>query len=413
MTVSSVDIVIIGSGPYGLSLAAHLRRSGRSFRIFGVPMRSWSHHMPRGMSLKSEGFASSLSDPDHEFPLRAYCAEKGIDYADVGLPVRLDVFTEYGLEFQKRYVPTLEPVQVTSLRQVGESFEVTTETGETLTARHVVVAAGIVHFGYLPPFLAALSESLVTHSSRHSDLSGFKGRKLAVLGAGASAIDLAVLLQQAGAEVELIARRPAIQFHDPPQPEPRPVIERLKAPRSGLGLGWRSRLSTDVPLVFHALPESLRLKAVANHLGPAPCWFTRDAVVGRLPMRLGTTLTDVRAHNGGVRLTVRDQNQVQSEIDADHLIAGTGYKVALSRLPFLDKALHARIKSVVDTPILDRQFESNIPGLYFVGIMAANSFGPLLRFAYGSEYAATRLAKHLTSRIPARSTRQRAALETA
>jgi len=50
---------------------------------------------------------------------------------------------------------------------------------------------------------------------------------------------------------------------------------------------------------------------------------------------------------------------------------------------------------VADTPILNRQFGSSVSGLHFIGAAAANSFGPLLRFAYGAEYAATRLAKHL------------------
>lgn len=411
MAVTTADIVIIGAGPYGLSLAAHLRNGRRSFRIFGSPMRSWTHHMPRGMSLKSEGFASDLSDPGQEFPLKKYCSEKGLPYADVGLPVHIDTFIGYGLEFQKRYVPTLEEVQVTSVRKVGDLFEVTTETGEKVSARQVVVAAGIFHFGYLPPPLASMPEALVTHSSRHSDLSGFKGRKVAVLGAGSSAVDISVLLQQAGADVELIARRPAILFHDPPN-EPRSLLERIKAPRSGLGLGWRSRMCTDIPLVFYALPQSLRLRAVQNHLGPAPCWFTREAVEGRLPMRLGSNITDIRAQNGGVRLIVRDKNQTESTVDADHVIAATGYKVALSRLAFLDPTIRSRINAVVDTPILSRQFESSIPGLYFVGIAAANSFGPLQRFAYGAKYAATRLSRHLTGQAAVGAGARRTALET-
>jgi cation diffusion facilitator CzcD-associated flavoprotein CzcO len=411
MAVTDLDIVIVGAGPYGLSLAAHLRHHGQRFRIFGLPMRSWSHHMPRGMSLKSEGFASNLSDPGHTYPLKNYCAERGIPYADVGHPVHIDTFTGYGREFQKRFVPTLEETHVTSVRQVGKRFEVTTETGETVSARHVVVATGISYFGYIPPLFAGLPESLVTHGAQHSDLGRFKGRKVAVLGAGASALDIAMLAQQAGAQVELIARRAAILFHNPPSPEPRPLIERLMAPRSGLGLGWRSRMCTDIPLVFHALPASLRLKAVQSHLGPAPCWFTRDGVEGKLPMRLGTDITDVRAQNGGVTLVLRDKNQVQTELDVDHVIAATGYHVELSRLPFFDEALRSRVAVVEDSPVLNRQFESSIPGLYFVGVSAAYSFGPMLRFAYGADYTATRLAAYLRSRLPAKAASRRAELE--
>jgi cation diffusion facilitator CzcD-associated flavoprotein CzcO len=71
-------------------------------------------------------------------------------------------------------------------------------------------------------------------------------RRMAVTGAGASAVDLAGLLQEAGAETRLIARRAAIVFLRPSF-DPRPVIERILMRRSGLELGWRSRLCTDAP----------------------------------------------------------------------------------------------------------------------------------------------------------------------
>jgi len=225
-------------------------------------------------------------------------------------------------------------------------------------------------------------------------LSGFKGRKVAVLGAGASAFDIAVLLQQANADVELITRRPAILFHEPPQ-EPRPFLQRLKAPRSGLGLGWRSRMCTDIPLVFHALPESLRVRAVRGHLGPAPCWFTRDAVEGRLPMHLGVTLAAAQPHEGRLRLTLRQAGREDRQIEVDHLIAATGYRPSVSRLPFIADSLRSRIRKVEEAPMLNRHFESSIPGLYFAGAAAANSFGPLLRFAYGAKFTANRLAARL------------------
>ena len=109
------DTVIVGSGPYGLSLAAHLRRAGVSFRIFGRPMESWVSHMPKGMLLKSDGFASNISDPAGEYTLRQFCAEKGIPYSDGGIPVSLDTFASYGIAFKDRKVPELEDKTVVSI----------------------------------------------------------------------------------------------------------------------------------------------------------------------------------------------------------------------------------------------------------------------------------------------------------
>lgn len=235
---------------------------------------------------------------------------------------------------------------------------------------------------------------MVSHSSQHSDLTGFKGKEVAVLGAGASALDMAMLLQRAGAAVQLIARRNAIQFHDPPV-EPRPLIDQLKAPRSGLGTGWRSRMCTDIPMVFHAMPESLRLRVVARHLGPAPCWFVRDEVAGRLPMHLGATLTSVRPQGDRVRVDFTQRGQESRQIDVDHVVAATGYQVAVSRLRFIHQSIQSRIRKVADTPILGRHFESSVPGLYFIGAAAANSFGPLLRFAFGANFTAKRLVRRL------------------
>jgi thioredoxin reductase len=392
-----VDVAIIGAGPYGLSLAAHLGQTQRSFRIFGEPMRSWTHHMPQGMSLKSEGFASDLYDPDGKFPLKAYCEEKGVAYADVALPVKLDTFIGYGLEFQKRFVPTLENTQVIGVARESKHFVLTTANGETAQARAVVVAAGIMHFSYLPPLLKS-SSPRISHSAQHSGLGKFKGQRVGVIGGGASAIDIAVILREQGAQAELIARTPALLFHDPPM-EPRSLWTRIAAPRSGLGVGWRSRLATDIPMVFYGLPEKLRHRTVQRHLGPAPCWFTRDAVIGHVPLHLGATLLDVQPRAESVTVKISSANDGPKSLEYDHVIAATGYKVSLSRLAFLDAEVRNEIRSAAETPLLDRHFESSIPGLFFVGVAAANNFGPMLRFAYGAKFAAKRLANRLANRV--------------
>ncbi|MGH9595157.1 MAG: NAD(P)-binding domain-containing protein [Edaphobacter sp.] len=397
MPRNHVDVAILGAGPYGLSIAAHLRAHNLSFRIFGTPMSSWRNHMVSGTLLKSFGFASSLYDPDSAFTLEHFCRERSLTYSDVVDPVSIENFIAYGLEFQKRFVPQLEQTDITSLRRSAEGFTLTTETGENLTARRVVIAVGITYFGSLPPIFSNLPNDLVTHSSQHTDVSRFAGHSVAVIGAGASAADLAGLLQQAGADTHMIARRDSIPFHDPPEPEPRPLSQRLLMPRSGLGQGWPARLCTDLPLLFHALPEKFRIRAVHRVNGPAPGWFAKDKVVGHVTMHLGTTLQQASTNGSGVRLLLSQRNHATKELHVDHVIAATGYKVDLERLVFLDPGLRSQMKAVDGAPVLDTNFQSSVPSLYLIGLAAANSFGPLCRFAYGAKFTSNRLSRHLAS----------------
>jgi thioredoxin reductase len=393
-----VDLAIIGAGPYGLSIAAHLRKTKLTFRIFGTPMQSWRKQMPKGMMLKSDGFASSLYDPDSSFTLSHYCAEMNLPYADVGIPVPIETFVAYGLEFQKRLVPTLEETDITSVSRTDAGFKLQTADGQVVHARRVVVAAGITYFGHLPPFLASLPREYVTHSSEHHDLGHFRGKKVAVIGAGASAVDIAALLNEAGAQVELVARRQKIAFHTKSK-EPRPLLQRLKNPRSGLGTGWRSRLCTDAPLLFHAMPQDFRFRVVQKHLGPAPGWFVRDKVVGKFPLHLGSKIESVSVEGGKVHLRFLDKDGEDAALVVDHVIGATGFQVSISRLGFLDDSLRQEIHSVDDTPVLSRSFETSVPGLYLVGVASANSFGPLTRFAFGAKFTAKHIAKHLASKV--------------
>src|SRR6202789_1400983 len=398
--VMNVDTVIIGAGPYGLSIAAHLSKSSLAFRIFGAPMQSWRSHMPKGMLLKSEGFATSLYDPDSSFTLRHYCEEKKLPYDDVGNPVPLEVFSAYGLEFQKRLVPTLEQTDITSVSRASEGFELETADGQTVHAHTVIVATGITHFSYVPPFLVDLPASHFSHSSQHHDLSSFRGKAVVVLGAGASAVDIAAILHEEGAQVQLVARRKEIAFHSKAK-EPRPLQQRLRYPRSTIGIGWSSRLSTDVPLLFHAMPEKFRFRFVRDHLGPAPGWFVRDKVVGKFPLHLGSKIQSASVEDGKVHLKIVEKDGSNSELIADHVFSQTGYRVSIALMGFLDEALRRQLRKVEDTPVLSSQFETSVPGLYMVGLASAYSFGPLTRFACGAEFTAKHISKHVAAKIRA------------
>ena len=359
-------------------------------------MESWATQMPRGMRLKSEGFASCIDDPDGKFPLAAFCAEQGLPYRDIGLPVPIERFIVYGRAFQERFVPHLEQQRITRLSRTRHGFDLELSDGAPFTARKVVVAIGVGPFAFVPEELRDLPATQVSHSADHAEPERMRGRDVTVVGGGASAVELAALLHAAGASVRLVARRRSIEFHSPPELRTRPLLDRLRQPRSGLGLGWRSRLCQDVPLVFRAMPQDFRLKVVQRHLGPAPSWFVREQVEGQIPMLLGARVKRASA-NGVVRLTVETDEAGEQALETEHVIAATGYRVDLRRVGFLDTALREQIRMVEHTPVLSSRFETSVPGLFFIGPAAANCFGPLMRFACGNRFVARRLAPYLAS----------------
>lgn len=398
----SCDIVIIGAGPYGLSLAAHLGAAGADYRIFGKPLSTWRSHMPRGMLLKSDGSASNLSAPDAGSTLKAWCKARGVEYGDRNSPVPLSTFCDYAGWFQKTHVPKLDVRPVMALTAADRGYTLTLDNGDLVEAARVVLAVGIAHFADLPESLAGLSPQLVSHSYDHRDLAPFAGRHLLVLGAGASAIDMAVLAGEAGAQVSLLARAPAIDFHAMPGPGAAGRLSAVTHPASGIGPGWRSYLCCNAPLLFRHLPQAMRLRAARQHLGPAPGWFMRGRMQGRVLEYLGYRIERARERDGRVQVTASGRDGQTLTLTADHVIAATGYRPDMRRLPFLDSGMLLSIAQVAHTPRLSSQFETSLPGLYVVGPLAVNSFGPLMRFMVGAEFAAPRLAAHLLKTAPAR-----------
>jgi hypothetical protein len=395
--VAPVEVAIVGAGPYGLSLAAHLDAAGIQTRVFGRPMDSWRSHMPEGMLLKSDPFASNLSDPQDFYTLARFSEQQSIPYSE-SEPVRLDIFCNYGLDFQKRWAPRLAEVQVSAIERSGAEFILRLDNHGQLSARRVVIAIGVGPFRYVPEILGALPDRFVSHGFDLHDLSAFSGARVAVIGGGASAIDLAGLLHERGCDVVLVSRRADLKFSGSRGSQssgPGSLWHRMRHPPSGLGPGLRSRVSTDVPLLIHALPKRVRFEFVRRHLGPAAAGVMKDKVVGRVPLLLERELAAVAVEDSRVALTLSKKDGLHEVLHIDHVIAATGFRVDLSRLSLLSPSLRRDIAEYRRAPILTRHFESSVPGLYFIGPAAAASFGPMMRFTFGARYAARRLTRAL------------------
>ena len=401
-----VDVAIVGAGPYGLSLAAHLRGAGVEYRQFGVPMRLWEAAMPRGMFLKSQGFASNLSDPTGTHALEAFCKATDRAYASYGLPVPLDTFTGYGHWFASELGLPVEQVLVTDVADLGGQFSLTLADGERVLARTVVVAIGVEHFSYVPAPLSSLPEELCTHSSAHTDLAAFSGKDVIVVGAGQSALESAALLHEQGASVRLLARKPSVAWNGEPLALDRPLRQRLAEPESGLGSGWATWFYSNRPDMFRLLPRNTRVYRARTALGPAGASWLRARVEGQFPAELGHVVTRAEPKGSGVLLGVgRPGGSAAGELTADHVIAATGYRTDLARLPFLGEQLRSRLRTVAGTgsPSVSKDYQSAVPGLYFIGPAVAPTMGPVMRFVFGTKHAAHTVARGVIANMGSRS----------
>jgi FAD-dependent urate hydroxylase len=392
-----VDVAVVGAGPYGLSVAAHLSGAGVPYRHFGEPMKLWRTAMPRGMYLKSQGFASNLSDPGGAKTLEAFCAATGRRYGSYGVPVPLETFVEYGHWFAEQLSLKPEESLVTSVTREGEGFGVTVGGTERLTARAVVFAIGVEHFAQLPAPFSALPPALCTHSSGLTEPAAFTGRRVIVVGAGQSALESAALLHEAGADVQVLARRPKLAWNGEPLAPDRPLAQRLREPEAGLGSGWGTWFYSNHPDLFRRLPPATRMYRAATALGPAGACWLRSRVEGQFPVRCGQVVTAAEPDGEQVRLTVAADGAggTREELTADHVIAGTGYRGDLARLDFLGEDIRSALRTVGGTAAVGRGYQSSVPGLYFVGPLVAPSFGPVMRFVYGARQAALAVTRQL------------------
>ena len=392
-----VEVVVIGAGPYGLSVAAHLRHTRVPFRVFGKPMGMWTDHMPKGLTLKSDAFASNIAAPNNGFSMERFYRESGrTDYSPIGLRVPGSTVAEYGREFQRRYVGEVDEARVLDVSKLRHGFRLALDSGEQVLARKIVVATGLLSLRHVPDALAPLAPGMVSHSSAHSDLSKFSGRRVAVIGAGQSACELAALLNEQGAQVTMLTRRPLKWYEPKNEDKPgvrRTAWQRARRPNFGLGPGWRTYFWSERPYEFSYLPQNTRYAKAYGLFAPAGSGWIKHRVDGVIPIYTGT-LRNVRMQGEEARLSV-ETAEGTVELSADHVIAATGYRPEVSRLPFLEQVA-GDIRTIKGAPLLNRSLESSIPGLHFAGFMGAATFGPSMRFIYGARFAAQRLSQHLS-----------------
>ena len=393
--MATSDVLVIGAGPFGLSISAHLRHRGVEHTIVGRPMDTWRAHMPLGMFLKSEPYGSAISAATRGYDVATYARLHGFDdYLDRVGPLSLERFLGYADWFTDQLVPDVRDLTVTNVTPEDGGFKVEFAEEGPAFARQVIVATGLLPYMHIPGELSGLPSDLMTHSSVHDRLEQFSGRRVAVIGAGQSALQTGALLLEAGAEVQVVARRHELIWEEAVAPVLR-LPDYILRPPSKLCEGWGCAFA-DSPDAFRLLPESVRVRKALNSFGPKGAWWLRDRVEDVVDVLTGHQLRSAEPHGSGVRLHL--DGAKRSSIDADHVIAGTGFRIDVSRLTYLSPEIQAGLTTRGNCPLVNRAGESTIPGMYFAGALTSVSLGPGVRFISGTHQTAPQLAKSVARR---------------
>jgi FAD-dependent urate hydroxylase len=389
------DVAVIGAGPYGLSSTAHLRARGLDVYPLGVPMELWERRMPAGMFLRSSWEASTISDPHGALTLDAYEEAHGVR---LERPIPLADYLRYAHWYRRHAVPDVDERRVVELRRATDGFELNLDDGDAVGARRVVMATGPADFPRRPAEFAGLPPTLAPHSSELGDLRELAGRRTVVVGAGQSAVELAALLRESGAEVEIIARAPRIRWlrRSAWLHAREGVVRRALYPPTDVGPIGLSHLVAK-PNAFRRVPVRMGGRIAYRCIRPAASgWLverTQDVTV-----TLGRTIVSATASGDVVRLRLDDD----TAREVDRLVLATGFDLRADRHPLLGPDVLAGLRTRNGAPLLGPGLESSVPGLHFVGAPAAESFGPIMRFVSGTPFTGRALAEHIArTRRPA------------
>jgi cation diffusion facilitator CzcD-associated flavoprotein CzcO len=362
------NLLIVGAGPFGLTMAAHAADLGIAHRVVGKPMEFWKHHMPAGMLLRS---ASDWHlDVAGRDTIERFLAEQGRTPAEVE-PLSRDLYLAYGQWFQERkqITPIERYVQTLDYQADGApGFRATLDDGSTIAARQVVLALGFRYFCHVPAELAALLPAgRFAHSCELVDFAGLRDKRCLIVGGRQGAYEWAALLHEAGAAaVHVTHRHPAPAFAAADWSWVPSLMETMAA-----NPAWFRQLSP-------AEQDQVRYRLWAEGRLKIEPWLEARVVTAGVQLWPGTQITACRETADGA-IAVRLDNG--AELLVDQVILATGYQVRLEQVPFLSRGnLLPRLATRNGGPVLDAQFQTSVPGLFITSMPANQDFGPFFAF---------------------------------
>jgi cation diffusion facilitator CzcD-associated flavoprotein CzcO len=319
------DVVIVGGGMCGLVAAFALRRCGiHNLRILDRGAEGLEGPWETYARMETLRSPKQLLGPAYGMASLSFQAWFRAQFGTVAWDELFRIPRPMWMDYLRWYRRVLDlPVENgVDVRLVGPGeaplLRLDTSAGEVL-ARRVVLASGRDGLGgaVVPAFVDGLPRRAWAHSSDKIDFAALAGRRVAVVGVGASAVDNAAVALEAGAsEVRLLARRQRM-----------PTINKLMGVGSfGLTYGWP------------AMPPEWRWRFMNYAEGqqtPAPRNSTQR--VSRHPnafFHFGCTIASIRETPEGLCITTAAGRVFTS----DFVILGTGFEIDLAARPELGDA---------------------------------------------------------------------------
>jgi FAD-dependent urate hydroxylase len=375
------ELLVIGAGPYGLSVAANAQEHGIETVVLGRPMDFWRTQMPAKMCLRSGTDWHLDAAGVHTF--EAFLEERRIAPTELD-PIPLEVFVDYTDWFRVNKRLDVSERMVVELTKPNERFEAVLESGERIAARWVVAAPGIRHFATVPSWAAQVPRERAAHASELVHFDELAGTRVLIVGGRQSAYEWAALIGEAGAKrIDIVHRHRVPRFERVSWKFADAYVEETLRTR-----GWWRRLPQEERDVLEAqFWEVGRLTL--------EWWLTPRLVRAPLHQWPGTQVVDIVPGHGHTEVALTLSNG--ERLTVDRIVFATGYKADITKVPYLHGMLD-RIEIKEGFPVLDESFGTSVDGFYVTGFAATHDFGPVFGFVKGSAASATIIVEDVMSR---------------
>lgn len=363
--MASAKVLVVGAGPYGVAIAQELWRRGIEFAVVGEPFAMWLGHTLDSMLLRSDCRASQIYTRDGRYSFVRFLEREGTKTVH-GTPVA--TFRRYLREVVEELPFDVVEQRVIHLEQRGEGFYAICDDGATFEARAVIVATGLGPHRYLPRGLRSLPEGRVLHSWDTRRIERLRRQRVLVIGAGQSAAETVARLRGDNRVTWALRHRPL--FFREPLRVPTPVFKVMMHASRGL-----FQLPTPV---LRGVSSAVFRTTITPNLKDVYA----DPGVHKV-------FEDVRGLS--LRKTSAGVASGAAGETFDTIVSATGFRFTLAGLPFLSHSLADQLGRRHTTPALRSDFQTPVPGLYLTGGIAEPTFGPAMRFIFGSRHAARRL----------------------